>query len=366
MSDNLKRYCAIRDALQQLAPKQMTGNQIRHLRTLAALISGIVGSGKVNLPAVASKLPDGKQRDSRVKRFERFLKNERVTQETFFLPFAEALLASLPEGPLVLVMDASEVGRGCLALVVSVRFKKRALPIGWLVGKGNKGHLAQEKHKELLGQVALLVPPERRVVFLGDGEFDGCGLLAALGERGWAFVCRTAKNVQLEEAEFPGCLFSFADLCLCMEPGQLIEVSDVRFTAEGLGPLLAVAVWQSGCKEPLFLVSNLELGQEALFWYRKRFLIETLFSDQKSRGFHLHKSHLWEPARLGRLLLASCLAYIWLVFLGAQVQKNRLWRRLVHRAGRCDRSLFQLGWAWLEECLNEGWRIPVAFTLSKQ
>ena len=365
MSDNLKRYCAIRDALEQLAPKQVSGNQIRHLRTLAALISGIVGSGKVSLPAVASKVPDGKHKDSRVKRFERFLKNERVTQKTFFLPFAEALLASFPEGPLVLVMDASEVGRGCLALVVSVCFKKRALPIGWLVVKGNKGHLSEEKHKELLAQVALLVPQGRSVVFLGDGEFDGCALLCALREQGWAFVCRTAKNAQLEEVEFPGCLFSFAELCICIGPGQIIEVSDVRFTAEGFGPLLAVAVWQKGCKEPLFLVSNLELGQEAVFWYKKRFLIETLFSDQKSRGFHLHQSHVSEPARLARLLLATCLGYIWLVLLGAQARGNRLWCRLVHRAGRCDLSLFQLGRAWLEECLNEGWRIPVAFTLSK-
>lgn len=363
MSDNLKRYCAIRDALQQLAPKHMTGNQLRHLRTLAALVSGIVGSGKVHLPAVASKVPDGKQRDSRVKRFERFLKNQRITQQTFFLPFAEALLASLPEGVLVLVMDASEVGRGCLALVVSVRFKKRALPLGWLIVKGNKGHFSEEKHKELLEQVAPLVPQGRRVIFLGDGEFDGCGLLCALRERGWDFVCRTAKNAQLEEAQFPGCSFSFADLCIA--PGEFIEIPDTFFTGEGWGPLLAVAVWQSGCKEPLFLVSSLELGEEAVFWYKKRFLIETLFSDQKSRGFYLHQSHVSEPARLARLLMATCLSYIWLVLLGAQVQSNRLWRRLVHRASRCDLSLFQLGRAWLEECLNEGWRIPVAFTLSK-
>jgi len=44
MSDNLRRYHAIRNALTQAYPAQPTGNLARHLNTLAALISGIVGS----------------------------------------------------------------------------------------------------------------------------------------------------------------------------------------------------------------------------------------------------------------------------------------------------------------------------------
>jgi hypothetical protein len=43
MSDNLRRYHAIRNALTQASPTQPTGNLARHLNTLAALISGIVG-----------------------------------------------------------------------------------------------------------------------------------------------------------------------------------------------------------------------------------------------------------------------------------------------------------------------------------
>ena len=43
--------------------------------------------------------------------------------------------------------------------------------------------------------------------------------------------------------------------------------------------------------------------------------IETFFADQKSRGFHLHKSHIADQTRLARLLVAACLAYIWIVYL---------------------------------------------------
>lgn len=81
MGDNLRRYRAIKKALKQLYPKTVKGNQARHMNTLAALISGIVGSRRVSLPEIASKVPDGNKRESRVKRLARWLKNERIDAE---------------------------------------------------------------------------------------------------------------------------------------------------------------------------------------------------------------------------------------------------------------------------------------------
>ena len=40
---------------------------------------------------------------------------------------------------------------------------------------------------------------------------------------------------------------------------------------------------------------------------------ETFFSDQKGRGFHLETSHLRDPARVSRVVLAACLAYLGVV-----------------------------------------------------
>jgi hypothetical protein len=138
MSDNLKRYLAIFEALKQLLPTEPRGNQRRHLCVLAAMISGIAASRRTNLPAIASKMPAGRQRESRIKRLSRWLSNEQVSMEAFFLPFAQALLAGLPEGPVVLVMDGSPVGRGCVALVLSVLYRKKALPLCWIVVNGKK------------------------------------------------------------------------------------------------------------------------------------------------------------------------------------------------------------------------------------
>src|SRR5581483_4606413 len=101
MSDNLTRYRPLSDALNGLRATEPKGNLARHLQTTAHLISGIVGSKRCHLPSVASKAPDGRKPESRVMRFRRWLANERIDAGTYYLPYVEALLANLPEGPLV-------------------------------------------------------------------------------------------------------------------------------------------------------------------------------------------------------------------------------------------------------------------------
>ncbi len=46
--DNFRRYLAVRSALSQFYPGEPTGNLARRLNTMAWLISGIVGSKRVN------------------------------------------------------------------------------------------------------------------------------------------------------------------------------------------------------------------------------------------------------------------------------------------------------------------------------
>jgi len=63
------------------------------LTTLAALISGIVGSKSTHLPSIATTIPDGARPESRVKRMPRWLDNERILEEVYFLPYVDTLLA---------------------------------------------------------------------------------------------------------------------------------------------------------------------------------------------------------------------------------------------------------------------------------
>jgi hypothetical protein len=325
------------------------------------MISGIIASKSCQLPKLASQVPGEVHPDSRTKQMSRWVQNGNITFDLYFLPFVSRLLERLAAvRPLVLIMDGSQVARGCVTLMVSVIYAHRAIPIGWLVIEGVKGHFPTETHLALVREVKARVPPMATVIFLGDGEFDSPELLAEVAGYQWQYVCRTAKNILVE---VDGDWLTLAELGVTR--GQHLYRKKVRFTSAAYGPVMVVAWWDARYPDPIYLVSNLTSGQCACDWYRKRMHIETFFSDQKSRGFQLDRSHLSDPQRVARLLIAASLAYIWVLGLGT-VAHNDKWLPIIHRRHRCDLSLFQLGLRLLDYLLNHDQPIPSSFALAPE
>ena len=82
-------------------------------------------------------------------------------------------------------MDGSGVGRGCVALMIHVLYKGRALPLAWRVRQGPKGHCPEDLHIALVALMRACLPAGTQVVLLGDGEFDGTTRQETLNEAGW-------------------------------------------------------------------------------------------------------------------------------------------------------------------------------------
>jgi hypothetical protein len=343
-------------ALKKFMPG-VRGRQAQHLTTLAAFICAIVASGSTQLPKVAKKMCDGASPPSREKRLSRWINNRGEHCETYFLPAARALLRSLAQNPLVLVVDGTIAGRGCVALYVGVVYRKKVLPIAWTVVAQAKGHLPESVHVDLMIKVQALIPEGAQVVLLGDGEFDGIDLQAVISHWQWSYVCRSAKSTILYWEGEP---FRFDDMIPHCERGDDFVAPGVLFTRKKYGPVNAITWWRKDCKEPIHLVTNIESPEEACMYYAKRFRIETFFRDHKSQGFHIHKSHISIPERLSHLLIPACLAYYWVIFLGAEAIRTGL-NRIIHRSSRTDLSLFQLGLSLLDFLLSRGLRIPVGF-----
>ena len=260
MSDNLRRYRAICHALMQAYPTSPTGHFARHVQTLAALMSGIVGGKSTQLPHLATKVPDGSKPESRVKRFARWLDNDRILEEMYFLPYVETLLIHLALETRVLVMDGSVVGRDCTALMIHVIYKGRALPLAWRVRQGPKGHCPEDLHIAVVELIREGIPEGAQVVLLGDGECDGTALQATRNEAGWSYACRTALSTV---ATWEGTTFRLETLGACSKPGTLIALQEVKFTRDAYGPVMVLSCWAKGYQEPLYVVSNMDAAEEA-------------------------------------------------------------------------------------------------------
>jgi hypothetical protein len=253
------------------------------------MISGIVGSKSTHLPQIATKVPDRTQAESRVQRFARWVRNARSTEEVYFMPYAQVLLAHLAVQTLGLIIDGSVVGRGCVALMLHVVYTGRALPVAWQVRKGKKGHFPEDLHIALVKQVHTLIPRGASVVLLGDGAFDGPTLQRTVQDAHWSYVVRTGSNITVL---WDGERFRCETVAACIKPGTLVALTDVHVTAAAYGPVMLLCCWAKGYQEPLHLLTNLASADEACRMYAKRFRIETFFADQKSRG-SISRSRMW-------------------------------------------------------------------------
>lgn len=323
------------------------------LNILVGLICGILQSGESRLADVAAVIPKAGQEESQVMQLRRWLKNEKVDVALYYLPFIREILQSLAKQTLVLIIDGSTTGRGCVTLMVSVLYKSRAIPVLWVTRKGKKGHFPVAMHIELIRAVQKLIPQGADVVCLGDGEFDGADWLNVLMGFGWKYVCRTSKDAALYEE---GERFQLSEVCP-LRGGRPVLIEGLEFTDKRDAIVNAVAWWGRPYDKPLFWVTNFETAEEAHLWYDKRFSIETLFRDMKSRGFNLHKSGIRCPERVSRLIIAVALAYIWMVYLGEYALQQG-WQKIIHRAKRCDLSLFTLGRRFLKRALNNDLKLP--------
>lgn len=352
MSDSVRCFSMIFSSLKSLFPTAPTGNLLRHLKSMAFLINGIIRSNRCNLPDVAAKCADVRKPASREKSFYRLLKNPTFTYDTFYLPFAKALLSSIQTKYIAIVFDGSVVGNGCIALVAGLVYRNRSLPICWLVIKGCKGHMEEKLHIELWQQLLTIVPADKKIIFLGDGEFDGSEFLNNISKNNHLFVARTAENRKMIAQDE---VFTMHDLDVGAE--EFIWAPEVKPIANTILSCNAVVWWNRDYKEPIYLFTNLQPIEEALYWYKKRFTIETFFSDQKSRGFHIHKSHISKPERLERLLIASAMAYLFIIYFGIYAKLHGF-QKTIHRTERCDLSMFKLGQRFLDYLLGQAKNIP--------
>jgi len=318
-------YKDIEHWLKRCAPFELKGWAEKRVQTLAGMVYAIISSKKSGIYTLANSLPWGdKQSESRVKRVKRWLDSKWTEQRTHFASYTHSLLNALASGgEVVLCIDGSEVCQHCICLMLSAYYKKRAIPIAWVVREGQKGHFPEQMHIDLVQMAATLIPKGCRVVLLGDGEFDGDGLIETVNTLQWEYVLRTRLDRQVDCGKE-------------LAPIRNVEVPKAHkavFLPAALPHSNAVLWHERGFECPIPLITSMEVGWQACLYYKKRFSIETMFSDMKSRGFHIHKAKISQPERVAKLIIAVALAYL-RVFLWGMAPIRKKYENLIYRQDR--------------------------------
>jgi len=112
MSNEVRLFKSVARMINKFLPGMLETNRV----TLAYLITGIIGGKNVQLRQVANKVVYPGKETSLVERFRRFLQNENIVVKMEFIPFLELILSGLNQNRLVLAIDSTKVGGGCICL----------------------------------------------------------------------------------------------------------------------------------------------------------------------------------------------------------------------------------------------------------
>jgi hypothetical protein len=343
--------------IRELYPQE----RITRLRNLAWLISGLSQSRSVQLSKIANKIPGQATASSIVRRISRFLDNPAVRVRSWYEPIACHLIerVSQHQSEIRLIVDGSKVGFGHQLLIISLAYRRRALPLVWSWVKGPRGHSSSAVQLALLAYVRRFLPPECQVLLVGDSEFGAVAVLKQLDDWHWHYVLRQ-KSSHLVQLNDQSRWQPFGALISRM--GLKLWLGSALLTQQWAYSVNLVAYWQVGEKEPWLLATNLPALPLTLAAYRRRMWIEQMFGDFKRHGFDLESTHLRHFRRLSRLTLAVALLYVWLVAYGSYIIKTGQ-RYLVDRSDRRDLSLFRIGFDMFERRLARALAVPISFSL---
>jgi hypothetical protein len=329
----------------ELRPKQRK----TQVQNFVWLLVGIFHSHSVSLSKIAGKVISTAKNVSTVRRLSRFLASSAVEVRSWYRSTAIAWLRSQAEqvSEIRLIVDGTKIGFGHQLLMVSLAYRRRAIPIAWTWVRHVRGHSTAAKQICLLKYVKSLCPQKTPVFLVGDSEFGSIAVLQQLKPWRWFFVLRQKGKTGLWLEQRTGWqrldgLVQGAGLSAWCPNGYLTQ-TDIL-------PVSVLIHWQKGEKQPWCLATNLPDAALTLRYYRRRMWIEEMFADFKKHGFDLESTMLRNSPRLSRLTLAVAFLYVWLLSVGSRTIRSGL-RHFVDRKDRRDLSLFQIGLRFIDRCL---------------
>ena len=310
----------------------------KRTETLGMIVVGMVSARTVNLSHLASERPGDVQLSSTYRRLQRFFQHVRLEQD-WTAPLVSELAGLRGSNRWYLALDRTQWqvgGRDVNYLVLAAVTRRFRVPLMWTMIEG-RGCSATGERIELMQRYLDLFGVGSIRFLLADREFVGREWMDFLSENNVPFAIRLRGDMRVTTDE-----------------GHELRL-DAHLHRRGRGRTLTGrlgAGTDRGCHRLSISAKPLEGGEwlavatnagprAALEAYRKRWAIETMFGDTKTRGFNIEDTRLTDPAKLDLLMGLVALAIAWT----ARTAKNHLGTRWPPRKahGYLAQSWFRTG-----------------------
>ena len=335
---------AITTLQQTLRPH--VGLSKSRLETLCLIVVGMVSARTVNLSHLACERPTTALVASTYRRLQRFFQHVRLGAD-WSAPLVVRLLGL--DGPWHLALDRTQWKLGTRdvnILMLAVVTRRARVPLIWSVLDNNGGASDTGQRILLMRRYLAIFGAASIRLLLADREFVGRAWMDFLNENNIPFAIRTKEK-----------------LIVTTEDGRRLALGSALRKCRGVRTFRA-ALGHDETRGPLWLnfaARRLEDGalliiasntpaRAALAAYRKRWAIECLFGDTKTRGLNLEDTRLVTPRKLVLLLGLVALAVAWAARTAAILVGRKAPARKAH--GYLAKSWFRIGFDQLRKLLR--------------
>lgn len=306
------------------------------LATLAIMIIGLANGRTVNLSHIASQFPGAAKHSSNYRRLQRFFQHVRLDQDLIAQIVVRMLNLSRPK---LLALDRTNWKVGSkdinilMLAIVTRRFK---VPLMWTL-LDHRGNSNTQQRIALMRRYLALFDAASIRLLLADREFIGVEWMDYLNKNNINFAIRIKAAMRFEPDSGGTWLISTllrnkrARTCAVTWTGRLPEMD----------MCLAIVAKRLKNAEWLIIATNADNPKQALNSYRKRWAIECLFGDAKTRGLNMEDTRITDLRKISILLAIITLAITWAYRCATRIMGRSAIKRKVH--GRREKSWFRIG-----------------------
>jgi hypothetical protein len=283
----------------------------RIARNIGDFVSVVLITRSVNTSEWMSILPRESKEKSKERYISRFLKSKILDATAAMSGYLKKYINDSKSKHVILMMDQTQIVEDRQCLVITVRQEKRAFPLVWKVVE-TKGAIGYEIQEELLEKVKGMVTEDIKITLYADRFYGTKSLVEWCKKAGWEYKIRLKGNLIFESGDKKFKAEEVRNFCETM-------AIDVKFNDSEIKTNIGY-LQEKKHKEAWIIAMSDKPIKENILDYGKRWGCECCFSDMKSRGIEICKTHIKDIRRLENLILILAIAMLWSNFIGNNLQ----------------------------------------------